>query len=406
LFEIIGKNLAAFANGYIRGGIIKKGRYYSIPPTAFVSTLDTTNEDKMDKITKKNISERDTQILNESEGEQMIYELGAGGMKRIDVEANNAKNTLKPGRVLQLEGYSNPRYVIIRNEGISERFQEYGAHYVTVNLEDFTQHTKQALTMKFLAEKKHGGIQMYITDEMIEGDELLAIWEKSETKRRNDTAAQAAAVAMADHMEAKGRALFAKYIPADAAALIVAEADIDESDSQTDLFAHRTAGTVILGYSKHNKDLFSEMRKFAAMIPETAHLATGCGHFEPRVQVVEADRSRVPDYTRFSQWHSELTRGADGRQAVYTTRAAADAHIAAAGAPAPINFEGVGQVNFEWTIQEDEIEHREKYSMGAGYYLKDGGSHSTGWNVHKVRNGHDCGRDLYIAMAKRCIFGK
>ena len=32
-----------------------------------------------------------------------------------------------------------------------------------------------------------------------------------------------------------------------------------------------------------------------------------------------------------------------------------------------------------------EVEHREKYSMGAGYYLKAEGRYNTGWMVHKHR---------------------
>lgn len=40
----------------------------------------------------------------------------------------------------------------------------------------------------------------------------------------------------------------------------------------------------------------------------------------------------------------------------------------------------------------DTFEHREKYSMGAGYYLKDGYRHDDGWRVYKVRL-HDKGAE-------------
>lgn len=33
----------------------------------------------------------------------------------------------------------------------------------------------------------------------------------------------------------------------------------------------------------------------------------------------------------------------------------------------------------------DRIEHREKWSMGAGYYLKAGSRYDTGWKVQKMR---------------------
>lgn len=88
---------------------------------------------------------------------------------------------------------------------------------------------------------------------------------------------------------------------------IIAEYQVDQSDSMTDYFASSTTRTVVLAWSAHNRDLFPEMRKAAATFAETAHLAT---------------------------------------------------------APA-------------------SAEHREKYSMGGGYYLKDSYRHSTGWRVRK-----------------------
>jgi hypothetical protein len=38
----------------------------------------------------------------------------------------------------------------------------------------------------------------------------------------------------------------------------------------TDYYGYRTKRTVILGFSSHTKDLFSEMRKYAANFEETA----------------------------------------------------------------------------------------------------------------------------------------
>jgi hypothetical protein len=75
---------------------------------------------------------------------------------------------------------------------------------------------------------------------------------------------------------------------------------------QTDYFASRTQRTVILGFSTHKRDIFSEMRKHASNFEETAWLA---------------------EYN-------------------------------------------------------EDYEHREKYSMGAGYYL--GESKYHGWIIEKV----------------------
>ena len=75
----------------------------------------------------------------------------------------------------------------------------------------------------------------------------------------------------------------------------------------TDYYRYRTRRTVILGFSTHTRDLFSEMRKHASNFEETAYLA----------------------------------------------------------------------------IENGKYEHREKYSMGAGYYL--GESKYHGWIIQKER---------------------
>jgi hypothetical protein len=56
--------------------------------------------------------------------------------------------------------------------------------------------------------------------------------------------------------------------------------------------------------------------------------------------------------------------------------------IQAEGGPEPISFDGK-LATFELKIKETNIEHREKYSMGAGYYLKASGRYSSGWKVVK-----------------------
>lgn len=103
-------------------------------------------------------------------------------------------------------------------------------------------------------------------------------------------------------------------MPHGSKSVIIAEMHQDKSDSMTDYFGHSTTRTVILGFSSHTRDLFPELRKFAAMFGETAELATA----------------------------------------------------------------------------SEKAEHREKYSMGAGFYLKDGYRNSTGWAVRKIRlfDGH------------------
>lgn len=124
------------------------------------------------------------------------------------------------------------------------------------------------------------------------------------------------------------RAEFVKRCPPWAKAVIYATLERDDSDSMSDYHNATTERRVIIGFSRHTRDLFPEMRAAAATFPETAHLAT-----------------------------------------------------------AP-----------------EDAEHREKWSMGGGYYLKAGHRYSTGWKVDKrtiYRPGeapHDCA-EFYDAPA-------
>ena len=96
-------------------------------------------------------------------------------------------------------------------------------------------------------------------------------------------------------------------VPTWAKAVIIAELEEDDSDTMTDYFNTKTTKTVILGFSKHTRDLFPEMRKAALNYERTANLA--------------------------------------------------DAPPSA--------------------------EHRQKYSMGGGYFLKASGTYSSGWKISK-----------------------
>ena len=95
-------------------------------------------------------------------------------------------------------------------------------------------------------------------------------------------------------------------VPVWAKGVIIAELHENKCDSQSDYYHSSSIKTVILGFSKHTRDIFSEMRKHAAVMPELA-------------DIIEA--------------------GSDA-------------------------------------------EHREKYSMGRGYYLTVGSTYE-GWQVSK-----------------------
>lgn len=157
--------------------------------------------------------------------------------------------------------------------------------------------------------------------------------DTAELLARADAAQQASRVAAlrdaeeGERQRAAAREEVARYRPSWATHAIVAELDEDKSDTMTDYHGHITVKTVVLGWSRHGRDLFPELRKAAATYPETAHLATA----------------------------------------------------------------------------DEKAEHREKYSMGAGYYLKAGWRDSSGWGVRKVSADGLAARGLEFSDAAKGV---
>lgn len=271
-----------------------------------------------------------------------IYSLG-NGMKKMDVSANDAKNNLEVGRVLKMQGYEDPTFVIVKNLGLDEKHSVYGASYMVVNIETFQQSRHEAFSLKHISEKKDQGIQTYITDEVMDAGEVLNIWEKSEDKRKNNEKNQELAKIERERKIKLGKEIAEKKIPKEAKALIIAERDIDECDSMTDYFSTRAVGMVVLGWSKHTRDIFSEMRKHAHKLTETKHLAE-----KPKLN-------------------------GNGRERTEENKS-------------------------YWTPGD---EHREKHSMGHGYYLKATGRYSSGWVIRKQSG---WGNEVYIALAEKQVF--
>lgn len=274
-----------------------------------------------------------------------MYEIGADGLK--PVVTTGKVNNLERGRVLYFDGYDYDKLVIIENLGINEHFPGYGSKYLCVNLRSYDQVRYDAHSLKFIADKKDNRIQVYITDEVLTEERIKTIWEKSEAMRREKDILKIAQEKELEEQIQKGKLLFEKYIPRDAKALIVACHDIDDCDIMTDYFNVKTGELVVLGWSKHTRDDFREMRKYADKIPETTHLKNP--------PIVDEDGEEKTEF------------------------------------------------NKSWWTPSDE--HREKYSMGRGYYLKAERCYGTGWTIKKVMpwsGGYN--QDIFTSLAKRCIF--
>lgn len=145
-------------------------------------------------------------------------------------------------------------------------------------------------------------------------------------------------------------------------------------DPMADYQTHtdHTEEVIYLAFSGHEKDLFAEMRKAADKDERTAHMGTGKNEFNTH---------QLNGDGRYYE-HGET----------FTTEAAAVEYVAAKNAePQP---EG-----FKWEYSENNIEHREKYSMGSGYYMKSGD-----WKIRKSRIDNSSLTDLQIAAAEGRLF--
>ena len=108
-----------------------------------------------------------------------------------------------------------------------------------------------------------------------------------------------------------------------AQAEIVAELEQDDCDTQTDYFAVKRTHRVRLAWSRHRRDIFSELRKAAATMEETAHLGPGRDEYNVRV-VFACEVSSGSVYANAgweSPYHRDLARS-------FTTQAEADAYVA------------------------------------------------------------------------------
>lgn len=206
------------------------------------------------------------------------------------------------------------RVSIIGAQGLEEQH-----HRLTIVWDDgtFSEDLSEGIAGRWIAEASRSSI------EPLPADAAADALHRAKAKRAEDHKRRQAEAQAAREELSAWRDSIRDKIPSDAKAVIIGELEIDDCDSMTDYFNTKTTRQVILGFSKHTRDIFSELRKAARNCPETAQLAD---------------------------------------------------------APA-------------------EAEHREKHSMGAGYYLKDGNRYSTGWAVRK-RPFYNRGNDIAENMPR------
>jgi len=199
------------------------------------------------------------------------------------------------GQVIQMEGYYYDRYVVyeVVNDGNS-------FYYKLINLR--TGKFDNCDLIRPLSQKF--GIGYYfdeVNPQFIDDFEFAILSSKAEQIERDEKETAQKQEERNEQLKTIGRERLQTIIPADAKAIIVAEQHRDESDSMTDYFGYGTERTVILGFSTHTKDLFSELRKHAANFEETAYLAEENEKYEHREKYSGGDGYYLGQ-TKYSGW--------------------------------------------------------------------------------------------------------
>lgn len=190
-----------------------------------------------------------------------LYSLFGGTTTDTDVKV------VEVNQVIQMEGYSYDRYVVYEIT-----HNKYGYQYHLINLR--TLDMQQSEVIKPLSQKF--GIGMYYDENNIEflsEKEVIELLIKAQTQKDAEIAKEMQESERKETVRVIGREWLRNNLPEDAKALIIACLKVDKSDSQTDYYASSTVRTVILGFSKHTRDIFSEMRKCASNFEETAYLS-------------------------------------------------------------------------------------------------------------------------------------
>lgn len=203
---------------------------------------------------------------------------------------------------------SEKRFVVV-----SEEFNHYGQKAIAEDL-SMTSDVAQ------YRERKHGGVGIGSFDVV---EDLIY------TKAQVEFLKQAYADKLQQENEAKQKAerereeernrlidiglpILEASRPKNAAAVIIARFEENESDPMTDYFGSRTTKVVVLAFSTHTKDLFDEMRSAALHFDETKFFVTDddCKQYENR-EKYSGGNGYYLGKSRYSGWQIKKMAIAD-----------------------------------------------------------------------------------------------
>ena len=203
--------------------------------------------------------------------------------------------------------------------------------------------------------------------------------------RAQQNAAREAALDAKNNAAAECWKILESIKPANATALIVAEHQVDDSDTMTDYHASHSDKAVAIGWRTGSREDFRQLRAAAANFPPTADYAPGNSRWQvwPNADPEDEHGTRgcgsvsINGETLYIYGNEEQAKAkADAERA--KLQAAWDAAVAS-GAGAGSSMSEYNFMKYGYTLQEHKLEHRENYSMGAGNYLGDG--KYSGWIV-------------------------
>ena len=263
-----------------------------------------------------------------------VFLLGAN--KEID----RVKQVVEVNQVIQMEGCSYHRYVVY---DITKN--QWGITYKLINLTTKDFHTADII--RPLIEKF--GIGFYYDSEnpqFIDAFEVAILLQEAQTKAKEEADEEEKERIRVEEVKTIGRKRFVEIFPDDAQAVIVARLKQNESDSQTDYYASSVQRTVILGFSTHKRDIFSEMRKHAPNFEETAYLAEFNEDYEHREKYSMGDGYYLGE-SKYSGWIIEKTpiykRENTIEEFAYTAGNEDNIHISKPNSTPPSNPTGAGK---------------------------------------------------------------
>ena len=221
-----------------------------------------------------------------------VHLLGANRSYDRDVQ------TVSVNQVVVLEGYSYDSYVVYEVTR-----DKWGITYHLINLRTHEFHTSDLI--RPLSEKF--GIGIYYDDanpKFLDPLETTALLTKAKEKKAEEEKKAKEAREEYGRIAKIGAERLRPLVPTDAKAVIIGTLRVSECDSYTDYYGYGIARTVILGFSKHTRNLFSEMRKHAANFEGTAYLAEYNADYEHRENYSMGDGMYLGKH-KYSGWTVE-----------------------------------------------------------------------------------------------------